>query len=173
MIRLLLVFAMLALGGCDPAVSRRPLLTEGGSTPHPGLWALLEPDCPNPTSSAVQTWPECATPVWVRPGEATTIVLRHPVRSALVLAAGEPRIAQVAVEGDVGEPRYSYFAFRPQGAAPHRSALMWFIVCEGDRDRSEEEGECLVEDEGELRRLAKLAVGDPAAAIRAVHIGPG
>jgi hypothetical protein len=114
-------------------------------------------------------------PVWVRPGEVTTIEHR-PVRSEFVVAAGEPRIAQVARTGETGDRRYSYFAFRTLDTPPHRAALVWFIFCEGGRGSTkaaEDEAECLVEDEGELRRLARSAASDPDAAARAVYIGPG
>ena len=172
---LLMVAALLVLGACDPAVSRRPLLAQSGAGPQVGLWALLEPDCPAPTTDSVQTWPECATPVWVKPGEVITIQ-RSPVRSEFVTASGEPRIAQVAGENVAGERRYSYFAFRTLGAPPHRSALVWFIFCDGERGRTKaaaDEAECLVEDEAELRRLARLAADDADAAGRAVYIEPG
>ena len=124
MARLLLVFTLLTLSACEQAVSERPLLTESGATPQTGLWALLEEDCPTPTGGAVQTWPECATPVWVQPGEATLIV-HTPVRSKFIASAGEPRLLQVAGANDRGEPRYSYYAFKAEDTEPHRSASVW------------------------------------------------
>lgn len=172
---LLLLPVLMMVAACEPAISRRPLLSEGGSRPEAGLWAVLEPGCPTPSSEAVQTWSECAMPVWVGSGQAVTIQGR-PVRSELVVADGAPRIAQFEMKDDAGDRRYGYLAFRTLDAPPHRSALVWFVFCEGGRGVTkavEDEAECLVEDEGELRRLARAAESDPDAAGRAVFMGSG
>jgi len=181
--RLLVLPCVLALAACDPAVSRRALVASGGDQPLPGLWALMEPDCAQPRDGAVQTWPACATPVWVQPGEATVLppatvpgeAAPAPIRTAFVLAAGEPRILQFEAEADGSQPRFGYYALRTSGPAPYRSALMWIVTCEGGRgEASTGEGdlECLVEDEAELRRLARNVVREPSHG-RAAYIGPG
>ena len=151
---------------------RRIKISEGGSGPQMGLWAVLQPGCARPTSSAVHTWPECATPVWLQPGQATTIV-QSPVRSEFVVGTGTPRLAQVTHENEAGERRYRYFAFRTLDAAPHRSALVWVVFCDPERTPPQDaEAECLVDSEDELRRLARIAVSRGEAG-RAEHMGPG
>lgn len=169
----LLLPCLLVLAACDVAVSRRPLVVSGGEQPLPGLWALLEPGCPQPSGGAVGSWSKCATPVWVQPGEAT-VVGSSPVRKVFVVGAGEPRILQVETRTGEDEPVFSYWALRTEGPLPSRSATLWVVACEADRGRTGaavEDGECLVEDAAELQRLARAAVSEEPVG-RAAYIGP-
>jgi hypothetical protein len=95
----ILALAML-LGACTSGVySDKPLFEKSGPQPANGLWALLPEGCEAPASASMTRWPECAVPVWLSDGTATTMVDMSLVHLPLVMANGDPRIIQtVAVQ---------------------------------------------------------------------------
>ena len=83
------------LGACTSGVySDKPLFEMSGPQPANGLWALLPDGCATPTSASMTKWPECAVPIWLSDGAATTMVNMSLVHLPLVMADGRPRIIQ-------------------------------------------------------------------------------
>ena len=148
--RILTLALAALLGGCAMGVySEQPLFEKRGPQPADGLWALLPDGCAAPASASMTHWPECAVPVWIGGGTATTMVNMSLVHLPLIVADGEPHIIQtVAVQqpgmlSPMGEPveaesvpaseqsppRFQYWAFVPDGPAPWRKAKLWPIGC--------------------------------------------
>jgi len=164
--RRLLALLALSAAACDEVGSTRPLLTSGAWTPEPGVWALLEIGCAAPTTPAVESWPECASPVWTADGVATVL---GPVRSEFIVADGDPRILRLT-EDDADGRTFRYYAVRMQGPPPHRAATVWPISC-SDEAGAPPEAACMVTNEAELRRRARAALSQEPVG-RAVYIGP-
>jgi len=98
------------LGGCNAVVTKTPLFTAadeaGAPVLKPGVWLVFkEADCALDESKPIDEWPDCAGGVVARPGE----VISHDPKAAkgvwehnpVVLAAGDPRIAQVPIKAGV------------------------------------------------------------------------
>ncbi len=159
--------------GCEPGLtSEAPLFKAGGEPPQPGLWALLQPDCTPPQGVELQSWPECAGPVWVGDG-SVTMVYGTPMRSTLVVSDGELRIARLTrLNPDTRAVEHSYFALEPEGGAPVRRARVWQLDClEDDRPVQGVTG-CVADTEGAVRRMAETARRNPPTGT-AVFIGGG
>ena len=126
----LLPLALLALAACDPMIwSDAPLFTASGGQPRPGLWAVLEDGCTSPATAAVEDWPPCAAPVWIR-DDRLTVMMMNPARSQYVLAEGAPAVLQLSEPegGDPAEgerPSYTYVAVAPDGPAPYTRGRVW------------------------------------------------
>lgn len=152
--RILTLALAALLGGCAMGVySEQPLFEKRGPQPADGLWALLPDGCAAPASASMTHWPECAVPVWIGGGTATTMVNMSLVHLPLIVADGEPHIIQtVAVQqpagipsaqaaptaigvdatataSDQSAPGFQYWAFIPDGPAPWRKAKLWPIGC--------------------------------------------
>ena len=96
------------LGGCNAVVTKTPLFTAadeaGAPALKPGVWLVFkQADCNLDESKPIDEWPDCAGGGVARPGEvishdAKTGAWRH---DPMVLAGGDPRIAQVPVKASV------------------------------------------------------------------------
>ena len=175
--RLLLIAATaLAVSACDAIESETPLFTGSAAGPKPGLWALLDSACSVPSTAAVQTWAECASPFWVGEGRLT-VLTPAPQRPAFLIAEGSPAIVQLSGldYGRAPEPApYSYMALRADGPAPFTSARVWGGGCsQGDMPReSFMDGTCRAKTPEAVRDALKAMVEQGPGA-RAVWIAPG
>jgi hypothetical protein len=136
--------------GCSAGLeSDQPLFTAGAEAPRPGLWAMLQEGCAAPLGRAVQDWPECASPAWVKDG-AVTLIVSAPVRSDFVISEGRPWIGRVGSRAPDGKPEagYSYFVVEPEGASPFQGARISAIGCLEDLP------DCKASSEDEVRRAA-------------------
>ncbi len=106
----LAIAALLLLGACNAVVTKTPLFTnadEAGAPPmKPGVWLVFtEENCRFEEKAPIDEWPDCAGGVVIRPGQVTY----HESKAAkgvfehdpFVLAAGDPRIAQVVMKTSV------------------------------------------------------------------------
>jgi hypothetical protein len=135
----------LLLGGCNVVVTEKPLLTaadERGAPPlRPGLWRMEDPKCPVDEALPLDQWPECAGGAVMSPGQMAGYDHKDGKaiwqRIPLVLAAGSPRIAQVAMNEEPPTPSepakgYGYAAVKPMKFDPqHRITLIryWIVQC--------------------------------------------
>jgi hypothetical protein len=137
--------ACLGLQACAVVGAERPLFTAadaaGAPALRPGLWAMPEADCQgfDPARPA-DTWPECANMIIVRPGtvggdehEKDGSIKKREL--AYVLAAGDPRILQLAAPDDrkPDEPAYLFVGVHP-GKTDAQGRLIegriWLVLCE-------------------------------------------
>lgn len=142
---LIALISLAGLTACDPTVtSLQPLITAGPETVRPGLWAMLEEGCATPVSAVVQTWPVCATPFWVGPGDITYL-LPSPIRTPYLLSSGRPMIVQQRAPNESELPKsmrtlqdeelsdepseYGYMAVQPEGASPFLAGRLWNLGC--------------------------------------------
>jgi hypothetical protein len=109
--RIILVLAgLVLLSACNVVMTKEPLFTAadaaGGPPLRPGIWLFFEEkDCKFDESKPFTEWPDCAgggrvtdVDVIAPKSSKEKSVLEH---TPLVLAAGEPRIAQVPVDVDL------------------------------------------------------------------------
>jgi hypothetical protein len=98
------------LGACNVVVTKDPLFTQadaaGAPQLRPGVWLIFEePGCQVDTTKPFVDWPDCAGGGLVSNGEIAGHKSGAPKdvleRTPVVLAAGEPRIAQLRVDVDV------------------------------------------------------------------------
>lgn len=159
------ILALLLVGavGCSDTVqSPQPFFTGDAEGPRAGLWALLEPSCPRPANAAVETWPTCASPMWLREG-ALIMIVSGPVRSSLVLVGEQPQVAQVTTRwaGDDPGVETRYFAVEPTGRAPFETATVWKLPCPdggaGSLAPSEGDDACRASSAREVLQLAERA----------------
>lgn len=108
-LRLVAVIAPCLLAACNVVMTKAPLFTAAdavGAPPlKPGVWVLFkQPDCKFDARKPFTEWPDCAGGGLVTDGDVAghkagggKDELEH---SPLVLAAGDPRIAQLQVDFD-------------------------------------------------------------------------
>src|SRR5690242_14029424 len=99
----LLILALLTLSACNVVVTRTPMFSvadEAGAAPmKPGVWAFEDPACTFDETRPILQWPNCAGGAVIGPG----FMMGHDnkggrdqwERLPLVLARGDPRVAQV------------------------------------------------------------------------------
>lgn len=99
----------MALGGCNVVLTKEPLFqgadAAGAPTLRPGVWAFFkEPGCQLDESRPFDEWPNCSGGGLVGADDIAGPKSNAPKgtleRSPYVLAAGDPRIAQVQVTID-------------------------------------------------------------------------
>jgi hypothetical protein len=131
----LLLAAAAGLGACNAAVSDRPLFSardaRGAPALKPGLWAMVEDEPCDLERVATDPWPACAKPVVIT---ARTIAGPEKDKPPLpyVLAAGSPRILQLAMKDDdePNETFWFYLALEPEpGTGPVTEATAWLVQC--------------------------------------------
>lgn len=108
--RWLAMTSCVLLGACNVVLTKAPLFTQADAAGAPqlrsGVWLIFErPDCQVDTAKPFTDWPDCAGGGLVSNGEIAGHKSGTP-RDALehtpvVLAAGQPRIAQLRVDVDV------------------------------------------------------------------------
>jgi hypothetical protein len=103
-IRLAACLALAALlAACNLVYSERPLFTaddaKGAAPLRTGVWLELDPKCQFDRTQPVTRWPKCAEWILVRPRQILGLETKPRAWTAYdyVLAAGEPRVLQVAV----------------------------------------------------------------------------
>ena len=98
------------LGACNVVLTKDPLFAQadsaGAATLRPGVWLFFRRDgCDVDTSKPFLDWPDCAGGGLVKEGEIAGHKSGAPKdaleRTPVVLAAGDPRIAQLRVDVDV------------------------------------------------------------------------
>jgi len=108
--RWLAVASLAMLGACNVVVTKDPLFSQadsaGAPTLRPGVWLIFEqPGCKVDTSKPFVDWPDCAGGGLVGNGEIAGHKSGAPKdvleKTPVVLAAGDPRIAQLPVDVDV------------------------------------------------------------------------
>jgi hypothetical protein len=107
--RWLAMTSCVLLGACNVVLTKAPLFTQADAVGAPqlrsGVWLIFEkPDCQVDTTKSFVDWPDCAGGGLVSNGEIAGHKSGTP-RDALehtpvVLAAGQPRIAQLRVDVD-------------------------------------------------------------------------
>jgi hypothetical protein len=96
----------LMLGGCNLVYSEHPLFTwqdaTGAPALRPGVWLELDAKCRFDETAPTTRWPKCAEWVLVGPDQVRGPEGDPPVWRAFdyVLAAGEPRVLQVALPNE-------------------------------------------------------------------------
>ena len=169
---LVLLVAVSGLAACNEMInSDQPLFSRGDGTLRPGLWAVLDTGCASPGTAAVQTWADCAMPIWVT-DDTATVLMPKPTRGDFLLAAGDPRVVQVGFRDETGATGYSYAALRPEGAAPYVRASVWMNGCPEAIAGPQAEETCTATSAEQVRRgLAALVKESPAK--HAVWIAAG
>jgi len=142
---LVVLAVALLLGGCNVVVTEGPLFApadERGAPPlRPGVWRMEDPKCPVEEALPIDQWPECAGAAVMSPGQMAgfdrkggkAVLQQIP----LVLAAGNPRIAQVSMHEEPpkpGEPDkgYGYAAVKPLKTDRQRRITeirYWLVQC--------------------------------------------
>lgn len=157
--KLVLVLALLGLGGCRMAVSERPLFTvaDAADAPalKPGLWALVESGCRFNTKAAPEKWPDCATPLALRDGAAVAVRRgESPRRNAVLIAGGDPAVLQADATDEDGTSgrKFAYFGLRPLAADADGTvtrARVWPAQCPQAKADSDT---CLIRGQAAARR---------------------
>jgi len=102
------LFAPALLSACNVVVTDKPLFSAadeaGAPQLKPGVWLIHKDDgCKLDETLPVEQWPDCAAGAVVKPGEISGYDRKESggvwEHDPFVLAAGDPRIAQVLVEG--------------------------------------------------------------------------
>jgi hypothetical protein len=98
------------LGACNVVLTKAPLFTQadaaGAPTLRTGVWLFLkQADCDVDPSKPYRDWPDCAGGGFVKEGEISGHKSGAPKdeleRTPVVLAAGDPRVAQLRIDVDV------------------------------------------------------------------------
>lgn len=167
------MLAAAGLAGCEPSLrSEQPLFQAGRQAPQPGLWAFMRGICTLPASRDIETWPECAAPVWLK-GDVATFFWEGPVRANFLISDGAASIVRLAVRsGDgadgaadaPGGDGYTYAVVEPEGPSPFARARLWAIDC-GHAEPpaggvSEDDDGCRADTEQAVRRAGALARRD-------------
>jgi hypothetical protein len=188
-----LAAAILCLGlqACSMVGAEKPLFAAAdaaGAPPlRPGLWAMPETGCQgfDPAQPA-DKWPGCANMIIVRTGtvggdehEDDGSIKKREL--AYVLAAGDPRILQLAAPDDrkPDEPPYLFLGVKPSKTDPEGRIIegrLWLVLCEpiptndkmfakhkphplpGLRPMKDGEG-CLADAQGPVRAAAAASEG--------------
>lgn len=107
--RWLALASLALLGACNVVLTKEPLFKQADAaaapTLRPGVWLLfLQLDCKVDTATPFVDWPDCAGGALVGDGEIAGHKSGTPpdvlARMPVVLAAGQPRIAQFPVDID-------------------------------------------------------------------------
>jgi hypothetical protein len=107
--RWLMIASLTLLGACNVVLTKEPLFTHadeaGAPALRPGVWLIFrEADCKFDETKAFVDWPDCAGGGLVGPDGITARKSGHEQGlevTPIVLAAGQPRIAQLPVEMSV------------------------------------------------------------------------
>ena len=108
--RWLAMTSCVVLGACNVVLTKEPLFTQadaaGAPTLRPGVWLLFEQaGCQVDTAKPFVDWPDCAGGGLVNGSEISGHQSGAPrdvlEKTPVVLAAGDPRIAQLPVDVDV------------------------------------------------------------------------
>jgi hypothetical protein len=150
--RILAILALSLLSACNVVVSKTPLLTAadevGAPQLRPGVWVMEgDADCAIDARKPITEWPDCGGGMVFQDGQATSYTKKEGKgtweRQPLVLAAGDPRIAQVRFHMDItsgsGSQRnaadqmlYGYAAVRPTAFGPGgkiTAVTYWLVQC--------------------------------------------
>ncbi len=144
----LALMALIMLSACNVVVTKTPLLTAadeaGAPSLKPGVWVMEDPDCKFDEHLAMPDWPDCAGGMVFKDGEAISNNRKEGKdrweHQALILAAGDPRIAQVRFHMDISSGKaaasdqmlYGYAAVRPTKVGPEGRILAvtyWTVDC--------------------------------------------
>ncbi|MGA0599395.1 hypothetical protein ACO2Q3_01675 [Caulobacter sp. KR2-114] len=132
-------------------VTKTPLFTaadEAGAPPlRPGVWVMRDPDCTFDETRPMDSWPDCAGGMVYEGGMALGVSRKDGKltwkRQPLVIAGGDPRIAQVRFQmnlssgaGDVKSGQnttlFGYAAVRPLKVGPGGKVIAfsyWPVQC--------------------------------------------
>jgi hypothetical protein len=149
MLRILVaLMGLTLLSACNVLVTDKPLFSAadeaGAPALKPGVWLLFEgPGCKLDPRTPIDEWPDCAGGGMVRGGEVIDHDEKAPKgvweHSPFIFAAGDPRIAQLQVKGQITTNAgsqttlsYGYAGARPtklddQGRIVALS--YWFVIC--------------------------------------------
>ncbi|MBA4748566.1 MAG: hypothetical protein H2056_07630 [Sphingopyxis sp.] len=141
-----LVF-LLVLGGCDAAISDRPMFTQTDTVGAPkfkdGVWAPVDQDdCQVDKEKRVSQWPDCAEWAYFKDGhlferrDKNGIELK-PVSQSYLIVGGTPAMVQIEhspVESEDGVT-FSFWALDhgAVGQSELRVVELWQVLC-GRRD---------------------------------------
>ena len=133
-LRGLTILALAAmLAGCNVVYSEQPLFTRkdsvGAPVLRPGLWLIRSSgDCAFDETLPTRKWPECAD-------DRGTIIGGPADKPSMggqpiVLAAGDPIVAQVRDRDDHGDARYYFAGLQPKArdAAGRVVAFRWWVA---------------------------------------------
>lgn len=131
--RLVLIVAALSLGGCNLVTSKTPLFTRADTVETPvfraGLWASDDPTCRFDADKPKDEWPECAGGKVIPAGQG---VLQDEDGGEILIAAGDPLIAQYRPPKGDGPQRFVYGALRPTKTDAQGRVIgveAWLIAC--------------------------------------------
>jgi len=124
---------------CNVVTTQTPLFgaaDEAGAPPlRSGVWTTAaDPKCPFDERRPIATWPDCASRL-VMKGDQWLELTREDGKwkwssNAVVLAAGSPRVAQMAEGGET--PSFSYAALAPtrfDAAGRVTEFTTWAVAC--------------------------------------------
>jgi hypothetical protein len=145
---LIALMGLTLLSACNALVTEKPLFTAadeaGAPAMKPGVWLMFEqPGCTVDVKRPIDEWSDCAGGAVYHPGEMVGHDSKAPKgvweHAPFVLAAGDPRIAQVRIKIQVASggsqqsnQPYGYGAARPTKLDPQgRIVAMtyWFVDC--------------------------------------------
>ena len=106
--RILAVLPILSLGllsACNVVLTKQPLFTAadeaGAPSLRPGVWVMEDPDCSVDEKTPMTSWPDCSGGMVFRDGQAIGVSHKDGKtsweRQPMVIAAGDPRIAQLRI----------------------------------------------------------------------------
>ena len=132
---------LLALAGCNIAVSDKPVFGEAQRSTvrlKDGYWVIAEQGCKYDSTKPVDSWPGCAD--WIVIAGNQIVRERDKnvfgVEPALLIAVGEPLIMQIFSKSERGEqPFYSFGAIEPKAATPGGEVAamqVWVVECGAD-----------------------------------------
>jgi hypothetical protein len=145
--RLLLILALLSLGGCNMVVTQTPMFTkaDGAGAPgfRPGVWrGKSDAGCAFDETSPLDSWPSCANGALVDDDAISMIKTVNGERTVAarigyVLTAGEPRILQLSVAGLTPGFGLSLSGYLYGGVQPTKTDdrgriiayTTWFVAC--------------------------------------------
>jgi hypothetical protein len=108
--RWLALASLAMLGACNVLLTKQPVFTQadaaGAPSLRPGVWLIFEePDCKVDTAKPFVDWPDCAGGGLVNGNEIAGHKSGAPKdvleKTPVILAAGDPRVAQLPVDVDV------------------------------------------------------------------------
>jgi len=105
----LAILSLSLLSACNVVLTKEPLFTaadEAGAPPlRPGVWLMQDPDCSVDETKPMTNWPDCAGGMIFKDGEAMGVSRKDGKtsweRQPLVIAGGDPRIAQIRIHLDM------------------------------------------------------------------------
>ena len=129
---------MVLLGGCNVAMSDKPLFAEAQRSPTlllaDGIWTLDKLDCVADLAKPRKEWPKCVDWVIVSDNKAVLGSDSKPGDGPqdIMIVDGKPPLLQAKVTTTNSPPAWGYLVFNPQSAAKNgriTAVQVWAVAC--------------------------------------------